>query len=287
VRLVVGSCVQLAAATLRELDVEVVEYPLFVNGEPFPASLDMSAAERDRLRSLMLDKHNRIETAGLRESDLLAAYRRVGGEPILSFHQAEAFTSSTYRALERVAADHPELDVTCVDSGHTCAGYSVQVLRLARALRERIARSELLPLLDRLRRNTVDVGATRDLFYLARTGRIGAGRALLGTALGLLPLLIVRGDQAMARPFGRVRTPDQANQRMVDALRADIERLDCDRVEIVITWFGGQERWADRLAEDIARAGWRTSIHREPGQHSASAHLGPDYWEMGYTVDAP
>ncbi len=285
-RLVVGSCVQLSESTLRDLGVEAVEYPLFVNGELYPARLGMDASERERLRALMRDKKVRVETSGLREGDLLAAYARVAGEPILSFHQAQAFTTATYQALEKIAREHPELEITNADSGHTCAGYSVQVLQVARALRSGIEAAQLPGYLERLRRNTVNLGATRDLFYLARTGRIGAGRALLGTALGLLPMLIVRGDRALARPFGRVRTPGQANQRIIDTLRADIERLDSDRIEAVIAWFGEQERFADELAEAIGRQGWRASIHRGQGQHSSSAHLGPDYWELGYTVDA-
>ena len=286
-RLVVGSCVQLSKEILDDLGVGLVEYPLFVDGEPYPATLDMSGPELDRLRETMLDKNHRIETSGLREGDLLPAYRDLAGETIVSFHQAEEFSSSTYQALEKVSREHPEIDVVNVDGGHTCAGYSVQVLQLARALRAGVTRDELPELVARLRRDTVEVGATRDLFYLARTGRIGAGRALLGTALGLLPMLIVEGHEAIARPFGRVRTPAQANRKMLERLRGDLEAADTDRVELVIAWFGEQERWADALAELVEREGWRASIHRDRGRHSASVHLGPDYWHMGYTVDPP
>ena len=59
------STLQLAPERIRELGIRIVEYPLFVNGAPYPASVSMSREAKDELRRLIMDKHNTVTTAGL------------------------------------------------------------------------------------------------------------------------------------------------------------------------------------------------------------------------------
>ena len=75
--IVADSALQLNYETIKSLGIEVVEYPMYLNGEPFPVSMSMSREDKDRLRLLLKDKNNKVTTAGLREKDLLEIYNNL------------------------------------------------------------------------------------------------------------------------------------------------------------------------------------------------------------------
>jgi fatty acid-binding protein DegV len=77
--LVADSACQLSPETMKELGIDIVDYPMYLNGEPYPVSIDMSGEEKEILRGKLKDKNNAFSTSGLREEDLLAAYERHGG----------------------------------------------------------------------------------------------------------------------------------------------------------------------------------------------------------------
>lgn len=285
--LVIGSCAQIEPSLLQQLGVHVLEFPLFLDGAPYPAPYAMSRDERDALRAILLAKKQTMSTAGIREADMLACYERLAGKPILAFHTGETFSSATYAALRKIGREHPEHAVEIADSAHTTAGYSVQVLQLARALRDGLEGEALRRTLASLRRDTVHIAVVRDLFYMSRTGRIGLGRALLGTVLRLIPLLTVRDGEGVAKPLGKVRSPAQANQLILETIRADAARKGSREVDVLIAWFGQHRPEAEQLAQSIRDAGFRGALDIAEGNAPAAVHLGGDYWEIGYTVHAP
>ena len=97
-------------------------------------------------------------------------------------------------------------------------------------------------------------------------------------------VLTVRDEKAVATPFGRVRAPRQANQRILSTLRADAARWSGRKALVCIAWFGEQERHALELARQIEALPIETEILVSQGQATVSVHLGPDYWEVGYVI---
>ncbi|MFH2112930.1 MAG: DegV family protein, partial [Spirochaetota bacterium] len=93
--LIADSAVQLSPETLDALNVHVVEYPMYLNGSPYPVSIRMSKAQKDELRLILKDKNNSVTTSGLKEEDLLALYSRFKGEKILSLHQSGRASTAT------------------------------------------------------------------------------------------------------------------------------------------------------------------------------------------------
>jgi len=67
--LIAGSVLQLSYERIKELDINIVEYPLFVNGEPYPVSVSMSGEEKDKLRDLIKPKLSDFKS--LKDSCLL------------------------------------------------------------------------------------------------------------------------------------------------------------------------------------------------------------------------
>ena len=82
--IVADSSLQLAYDTIKELDIRIVEYPLFVNGQPYPVSMSMSGEEKEKLRLIIKDKNNNVSTSGLKEEDLKQLFEGFKDQKILT-----------------------------------------------------------------------------------------------------------------------------------------------------------------------------------------------------------
>ena len=284
--IVAVSISQLDDQTARDHDIHILDYPFFVNGEQYDVHITDPPAHQDGIRAIVLNRNNRCTTSGVNEAQLLEIYEKLADAPFLSVHQGRAWSEVSYAAMNKIAQERPEIPCTIVNTHHTTAGYTVQLLQLARTLADGRSWEDHAERYAIDRRNTAHIGAIPDLFFLHRSGRIGLAKALLGTAMKAIPLLTIRDEVESAKPFGRVRSYAQANLRMVRAIEQDLERVGGDRVEIVVAWYGPHEAERDHLLSLIREKGWRGNLDVFTGKFSAAPHLGPDYWEVGYTVHA-
>jgi len=282
--IVADSSLQLSYQTIKELNIQVVEYPLFVNGEPYPVSMSMSREEKERLRGLIKDKRNNVSTSGLKEEDLHRVWERFKDQKILTIHQSARMSSITATVLQKVKSELPHLDIELFDTHHMIAAYTVQVLQAARAQREGMAGPELLALMKRNRENTRHVGSVYDLFFLQRTGRIGRAKAILGTAMKIIPLLGSSEEAGVLKNIGKAKTYQQANQKFVGMMAEDLAARKARRVTALISRIGPYDRETSHLKELIEQQGWDADVEVLSTNHSAMPHAGPDFYDLGYTV---
>lgn len=160
--------------------------------------------------------------------------------------------------------------VAVIDSGQVSLGLGLLALFAARlAARNESAaeiRRRLLNLAPRI--HTLFVVDT--LEYLARGGRIGRARALVGGLLGIKPILgMVDGEVA---PVDRVRGGRAAHPRILEILKG---RVDPQQPVIAAVSHGNAPAWADRL-ERLVREAFPVSelIQAEVGP-VVGTHAGP------------
>jgi DegV family protein with EDD domain len=153
--------------------------------------------------------------------DFLACYQPLvsAGRDVLSVHLASGLsgTCDSAREAARIVAEegHPGR-VEVLDSQTGAGGLGCLVIVAAGAAERR---EELGAVIDAVRsaRESLDIWFCLDtLEYLRRGGRIGAARAMVGTALNVKPILTFGTEIA---PVGRVRTHRRAFERMVAYLR--------------------------------------------------------------------
>lgn len=280
--LIADSAVQLSPETLDELGVGVVEYPMFLNGEPYPASIRMSRAEKDELRRLLKDKDNKVTTSGLREEDLVALYERHKGERILSLHQSSRASSATAAVVRKIVSERKDLDVTYLDSWHLTGAYSALVLDTALAIRAGLSYEEVIARFESARAATRHLGVVYDLFYLHRTGRIGLAKAVFGSAMKIIAILSSSEEPGVLKSIGKVKNHVQANQRFASIVKEDMEARRARRLSAVISVIGPHEEEAEHLKRAVEGLGYEAAITLSYTNHSNMAHAGPDFYDIGY-----
>ncbi len=283
-RLVVDSAVQLPPETLDALGVRVAEYPMYLNGEPYPASIRMDRAAKDALRLLLKDKDNKVTTSGLREEDLVALYEGCGGDRVLSLHQSGRASTVTAAVIRKILSERKDLDVTYLDAHHLTAAYSVLALDTARNVAAGLPHDEVLARFERARARTRHLGVVYDLFYLHRTGRIGLAKAFFGTAFKVVSILGSSDEPGVLKSIGKVKNHTQANQRFSTIVREDMERWGARRLEAVISVIGPHDEEAEHLRASISALGYDATITVAYTNHSNMPHAGPDFYDIGYIV---
>ncbi len=132
-------------------------------------------------------------------------YRRVArpGDDILSIHVASTLSGMCNSA--RLGGEAvPEVRVTVYDSSTITMGLGYQVVAAARAARQGQSLSEILTMLDKMKKRTFIFAALDTLEFLRRSGRVSWAGAMLGQILDIKPILQVHLGKV--EPAGRVRT---------------------------------------------------------------------------------
>ena len=283
-KLVVDSACQLEYETIRRLGITVVEYPLYVNGDPYPATIDMSREAKDELRLILKDKNNTVTTSGLTKEALLKAYRQFPEEQIISLHQSGRASTATTAVIHELLDEEPTLQVEFIDATHLTAAYTVIVEQVAEAVQAGASLEEVRELVEYIRSHTRHLGAVYDLFYLHRTGRIGLAKAVLGTAMKIIALLRSSDEPGTLVSFGKAKNHIQSNQRMVAVIREDLERWNGTRLRAVISVIGPHEAEAEHLKSLVEDLDCKTHVEVHYTNHSNMPHAGPDFYDIGYTI---
>ncbi|MDH6131648.1 DegV family protein with EDD domain [Kitasatospora sp. MAA4] len=213
----------------------------------------------------------RVTTSRPGPETFAAAYRaaaEAGAEGVVSLHLS-AELSGTCEAA-RLAAAEAELPVRVVDSRMVGMALGYAVLAAAEAAAAGRGLDEVVAAAERR------AGASRGFFYvdtleyLRRGGRIGAARALLGSALAVKPLLHLSGGRI--EPLEKVRTASRAIARLEEIA---VEQAGQAEVDITVHHLAAEERaepLAERLRERVP--GLRDLYVGEVGA-VIGAHVGP------------
>ncbi|MFE6056305.1 DegV family protein [Kitasatospora sp. NPDC056446] len=213
----------------------------------------------------------RVTTSRPNPETFAAAYRaaaEAGATGIVSVHISGEL-SGTVEAARLAAAEAP-VPVRVVDSRLVGMALGYGVLAAADAIAAGQGLAEAAEAAARRAAGTSGYFYVDTLEHLRRGGRIGAARALLGSALAVKPLLHLDGGRI--EPLEKVRTASRAIARLEEIA---VERSGEREVDITVHHLAAEDR-AEPLAERLrARVpGLRELYVGEVGA-VIGAHVGP------------
>ncbi|TBH21934.1 DegV family protein [Thermus thermamylovorans] len=150
--------------------------------------------------------------------DFLKTYQEALQEAdhVLSVHISSKL-SGTVQSAELAAQGFPGR-VTVLDSQAASLGLGMMVLRAHELLAEGQGLEEVLGELKRIRQDHFVRFSVATLEFLKRGGRIGGAQALLGTLLGIKPILTLKEGRVEA--VGRARGERKAKEEILKDFRA-------------------------------------------------------------------
>lgn len=143
-----------------------------------------------------------------------------GGYSILAV-LISAKLSGTIQSAEQAKAFYPGATIEIVDSDSCAMAMGFQVLAAARAAAAGKSFQEVVAVARGSRDRTGVLFVVDTLEFLHRGGRIGGAARLLGTALNLKPVLVLRDGKI--EPLEKVRTKAKAMARILEILAPRLE----------------------------------------------------------------
>lgn len=190
--------------------------------------------------------------------------------------------SGTVRSAETAAQDFPGLDVRIIDTLTVSCNLGSLVLRahdMARAgrpadeiearIREMIPRSRLYFVVDTLE-------------YLAKGGRIGGARALLGELIQIKPVLTLRDGQAEA--YEQQRTRKRSLKRLAEIVEAQCPKSMEARLGVIQV---AAEQEARQLADDLKASMSLPEVPIYELPPVIVVHGGPGTIGVGFFAETP
>lgn len=214
IAIVTDSLSSVPANFVEQYNIKVVPQVLIWGEEIFLDGVDITPSEF----------YNRLKTADTIPSTSQAtpaSFKDVfeplvaAGIPIITIVGSSELTA-TINSAEQAKATFPHSTIEIVDSLDVAMSLGFQVLAVARAIEEGKSFEEVVAIARTARNYTGVMFVVESLEFLHRGGRIGGASRLLGTALGLKPLLELRDGNV--EPLENVRTKAKARARMLDLI---------------------------------------------------------------------
>jgi DegV family protein with EDD domain len=151
--------------------------------------------------------------------DFAEAYERLAKdhEGIVSIHLGGKL-SGTVRSAQQATEMVPGVPIRVIDSGSVSMGMGFLGIEAAQMARAGKSLDEIAAAVEAMVPRIVLWAVLDSLKYLERGGRIGKGRALLGTLLNVKPMIYIRGE---VLPGERVRSHKKAIARMEELASAE------------------------------------------------------------------
>jgi DegV family protein with EDD domain len=250
VTVVTDSTSDLSLELARAHGIHVVPVLVLFGDRVYHDGVDLKAKEFYELleRGQVVPRTNPIPEADFHDSYRLLAPK----QDIISVHISEKLSQTVVHARKAAAeglASYQEqrgqderVTIRVVDSRSASLGLGMLALFAARMARRGVTPDVIVERLEAMRERIHVLFLVDTLEYLARSGRIGKARALLGNILGIKPILGVVDGEIVA--VDRVRGGRAAHPKLVDLFR---ERVDPKRPVVVTVAHAKAPVWADRL----------------------------------------
>lgn len=204
IKIVTDSTVDMSEELIRKYDIEVVPLSIQIEGESYLDRVDLNP--KDFL--IKMKEAKELPKSSQPPVGVFAElYDRLGskGYDILSIHMTGGM-SGTVQSAE-TAASMSKANVKVVDSRFISKALSFQVIEASRMAKEGKSMDEILDRLDHIRSNTRLFVVVDTLENLVKGGRIGKGKAMIGSLLNIKPIASLEGG--VYTPVSKARSYSQ------------------------------------------------------------------------------
>ena len=268
---------------LKELEIAILPFPVTLEGREYRVTENISS--EDFLAKVKASK-GFPKTAAINAERFAKVYKKLTeqGKSIVAITMAGGiFSQPTLDAAKKAAEMVEGADVAVVNSIHTAHGIAWPVIEAARAAKEGKSKDEVAKIAQEVASRSTLILALPDLEYLHRGGRIGKGKALLGSLMKVIPLVIMRYGTQAIEPLGKGRSIQQVNQKMIETIKADMEKSGAKKIKALIGDVGDNPGATKSLREALEK-----NIDCEEiiigKMRCEIVHLGPGGWGIGYSL---
>ncbi|MFE7062308.1 DegV family protein [Sutcliffiella sp. NPDC057660] len=277
VKIVTDSTVDIDQSIIDELDIKIVPLSITIDGKSY---IDRFGIKPDEFMDKMKESKELPKSSQPAVGTFVETYDELGkdGSRILSIHMTGGM-SGTVTSAES-ASNISEADVTVVDSRFISFALSFQVVEAAKMAKEGKSIEEILKRLDAVRTNTDLFIMVDTLDNLVKGGRIGRGKALIGSLLSIKPIASLA--DGVYTPVNKVRSHSQVIKFYTKQFKEDIAGKTVKRVGIA---HAGCLKLAETLKASLQEASGFQGVEIAFTTPVISTHTGPGALALMYFAE--
>jgi DegV family protein with EDD domain len=230
IKIVTDSTADLKDEQIKKFDLEVVPLTITIDGVSYTDRVDISPVE---FLTKMGQAKELPKTSQPSAGTFLEVYDRLADEgfDIISIHMTGGM-SGTVRSAES-AAQMTKANVTVIDSRYISKALSYQVIEAAELASKGKSVEEIVDHIEQVRNQTRLFLMVDTLENLVKGGRIGKGKALIGSLLNIKPIASLEGGEYT--PVSKARSYSQVLKYLVKQFSEDVKGKKVKRVGLVHT----------------------------------------------------
>lgn len=201
---------------IEKYDIHVLPLSISVNGQTY---LDRVDLQPDEFIEEMIKSEELPKTSQPAMGTFVEMYDKLGedGSQVLSIHMTGGMSGTV--ATANSAASMTDTKVTVVDSQFITHALAYQVIEAAKMAKEECSLEDILKRIDEVRKNTRLYVVVDTLENLVKGGRIGKGKAFIGSLLNIKPIASLEGG--VYNPVTKVRSQGQIVKTLAKIFEED------------------------------------------------------------------
>ncbi|MCZ8535858.1 DegV family protein [Paenisporosarcina quisquiliarum] len=207
IHIVTDSTADLATEQITQHSIHVVPLTIQIDGKTYIDRVDIQA---ESFLEMMNSSKELPKSSQPAVGVFQQLYDELGknGDQIISIHMSGGMSGTVKSA--QAAAEMTNSDVTVIDSRFISYALSFQVIEAAQLAQQGSTVEEIVSKLDIMRENTNLFVVVDTLENLVKGGRIGKGKALIGSLLSIKPIASLEGGEYT--PVHKARSHKQVVQ---------------------------------------------------------------------------
>jgi len=273
IRIVTDSASDIPHGLAQKLGISIVPLTVAFGKDIYRDGVDLSA---DEFYSKLAQSKTLPKTSQPSVATFIDTYQTLAQQDneIISIHLSSKLSGTYNAALQAKKAVEKDCHIEVVDSEMVSMGAGLIVIAAAKAIRDGISFKEAMDIVQQSVPRTRLIAFLQTLEYLEKGGRLGKGKALLGSVLHVKPIITVREGEV--QPFGLAHTTKGAIQRLYNFAKA---LLKIRELSIMYTTVSKELEILAKLLDTIfplghihiAQAGSTLGTHTGPGTLAISA----------------
>lgn len=216
IKIVTDSTADLLKEDIENLNINVIPLSIQINGETYLDGVDLSPKQfiQEMKQSKELPKTSQPAVGKFVETyEKLTA----DGSKVIAIHLTGGM-SGTY-STACAAASMVDGDVTVIDSAFISQAMAFQVVEAAKMANQNASVEEIVSRITKIKENTYLYIVVDTLENLVKGGRIGKGKAFIGSLLSIKPIASL--DGGVYSPVGKVRNHSQVVKTLTKYFEQD------------------------------------------------------------------
>ena len=223
-----------------------------INNESIRSTLDWNVISRDKFYQTLSSKKNVVSSAVASPEEYYQVFKKYveQGYGVLSMSISSKI-SATYNvsvtAMNRIKEEYPDSSVYCFDSLRMSGSFGLLVAYASELKKQGKTFEEVIAWLEENKTRVHQMGPIDDLTFIARRGKISAGKAFMGNLVGIKPM----GD-SNAEGYVTVLAKVKGVKKALDATVAYLKKMATNlQDQYVFVYHSDRENYAVSLKEKL------------------------------------